>query len=105
MLILSSLNFTYTCFQRESSYYTEDIVTWKQVDFCDSCRGVVHSMEAIKMAFLTIHLILNTIYVILVDRVYPILMKDEENKGVLKILWLRLLLTRPTALQYTPYTL
>eukprot|EP00105_Crassostrea_gigas_P038210 XP_019922358.1 PREDICTED: uncharacterized protein LOC105327254 isoform X2 [Crassostrea gigas] len=86
MLILSSflLNLTYTCVQRESSYYTEDIVTWKQ--FCDSCKGVVHSMEAITMAFLTIHLILNTIYVILVDRVYPILMKDEENKGVLKIL-------------------
>lgn len=86
MLILSSflLNLTYTCVQRESSYYTEDIVTWKQ--FCDSCKGDVHSMEAIKMTFLTIHLILNTIYVILVDRVYPILMKDEENKGVLKIL-------------------
>ncbi|XP_065940861.1 uncharacterized protein [Magallana gigas] len=47
-------------------------------------------MEAIKMTFLTIHLILNTIYVILVDRVYPILLKDEENKGVLKILWLKL---------------
>lgn len=24
----------YTCSQRESSYYTEDIVTWKQVDKC-----------------------------------------------------------------------
>lgn len=150
----------YTCFQLESSYYTEDIVTWKQVDecikkssclkllpflpvlfiqccscdsdrisvvqFCDSCRGVVHNMEAIKMTFLTCHLVLNvrvrkqkqkkifkkryffsmrrclmfpqilrtitlqTVYVILIDRVYPILMKGEENKGVLKILWLRL---------------
>lgn len=42
------------------------------------------------MTFLTCHLVLNTVYVILIDRVYPILMKDEENKGVLKILWLRL---------------
>lgn len=90
MLILSSilLNWVYSCPQQESSFYPGIFSQWEE--FCNCCSGVIQNMETIKITFLACHLVLDTIYVILVDRVYPILNKDEENRGVLKILWVKL---------------
>ncbi|XP_061183042.1 uncharacterized protein LOC133191310 [Saccostrea echinata] len=54
---------------------------------CSSCRDVIYNVGVINVSFITLHLFLNVIYVILVDRIYPFLKNDKDKKGVLKIVF------------------
>lgn len=57
---------TYTCFQRESSYYTGDIVTWKQVDECIKTKETHEFVSEINSNFFYPFYLFSTFYVPLI---------------------------------------
>ncbi|XP_078332572.1 uncharacterized protein LOC111121673 isoform X2 [Crassostrea virginica] len=93
MLILSALliNFGYPCQEaKEYQHYAFIFLYHIWQELCSSYKETIHNMEAINITFLGLHLILNIIFIILVDRRYPILQNDKENKGVFRSWWNKL---------------
>ncbi|XP_062589087.1 uncharacterized protein LOC134250740 isoform X2 [Saccostrea cucullata] len=74
--IIMNVFYTFGC-EELGIYYT--------ISSCDTCRDVIYNVGVINLSFITPHLLLNIIYVKLVDRMYPFLKDDEDKKGVLKI--------------------